>query len=126
MLTAFTTQALSLLFDIEYGETRENPFPLIQEQLSDYQVLESLVCSGIIIPQPDYSSFGVHSYRLARPFSSISLLEVICATGGTIQLVDLTKPSPNYHRERNVEFAKISAIDYTVCQILRDIKISNL
>lgn len=126
MLTAFTTQALSLLFEIEYGDTRENPYSLLQEKRPDYQVIDSLIRSGIIISCNDYTSFGTDSFRFARPYSSITLLEVICATGGTIQVVDCTKAYSSYHDERNMEFTKICAADYLFCQIFRDIKISNL
>lgn len=123
MLTLFTKTAIAVLYDISYGE--------ISSEARSYTCLPDVLCyllgklesGGLIRLANGRDRSKTRSYKLTRPATSISLLDVLQATGEHLDCNEETCEELLHHGSA---VRKLGIINQMTRTYLTEIKLTDL
>lgn len=124
MLTLVTQAAISVLIDISgegYSARTELPYTKYPHMP---ELLAQLESGGLIQLRPDCDRNSVLSYRLARSFTEISLLDILRATG---EHINCNQPlGEKYYYRYGRTAHKLGILNSIMLNLLSDIRLDDL
>lgn len=124
MLTFITQTAIAILTDI----SRKGSPACAKQQYTAYprlsELLSLLEAGGLICLLPGHDSSSVSSYRLSRPVTEISLLDILQATGEHVNC-DLPL-GEKYYLKYGATAHKLGILNSVMRNLLSNIRLNDL